>query len=62
MPSDGFTASSSGPWRPSKGPFHVTGNQKVEYAMARLTNLMLMRAMGEQVSDALTYNDMTNED
>ncbi len=30
--------------------------------MARLTNLMLMRAMGEQVSDALTYNDMTNED
>lgn len=35
-------------------------NMDVENAVARLTNLMLMRVIGEQVSDALIYNDMNN--
>lgn len=35
-------------------------NKDVENAVARLTNLFWMRAIGEQVSDALIYNEMNN--
>lgn len=37
------------------------GNADVEYPISRLTNLMLMRVVGEQVTDAfITSIDMNN--
>lgn len=36
------------------------GNADVEYAVARITNLIMMRTVAEGVSDAFAVNDMMN--
>lgn len=36
------------------------GNQDVEYAVARVSNLMMMRVIADGVSDAFVYRDMMN--